>query len=78
MKQTAVEWLVYAVYRDMPYSELLGLLSDAKIIEKQQKGYSKEDLKQSFEESRKANIFEENKPPLYKDFEEWFNQLKDK
>jgi hypothetical protein len=40
--------------------------------------YSKEDLKQAFEDSRKANIFEENKPPLYKDFEEWINQLKDK
>lgn len=33
---TAVEWVFDAVYRDMPYSELLGLLADAKIMEKQQ------------------------------------------
>lgn len=46
MKQTAVEWLVDAVYRDMTYPELLGLIAQARIMEKEQQGYSEEDMKQ--------------------------------
>jgi hypothetical protein len=33
---TAVEFLFNAVYRDMPYPELLGLIAQARIMEKQQ------------------------------------------
>ena len=40
--KTAVEFIFDAVYRDMPYPELLGVLAEAKIIEKQQQGYSEE------------------------------------
>ena len=36
MKQTAVEFVFDAVYRDMPYPELLGILAEARIMEKQQ------------------------------------------
>jgi len=35
-KMTAVEFLFNAVYRDMPYPELLGLIAQARIMEKQQ------------------------------------------
>jgi len=33
---TAVDFLFNAVYRDMSYPELLGLIAEAKIMEKQQ------------------------------------------
>lgn len=36
MKQTAVEWLFDAVYKDMSYPELLGLIAQAKEMEKEQ------------------------------------------
>ena len=36
MKQTAVEWLFDAVYKDMSYPELLGLIAQAKAMEKEQ------------------------------------------
>ena len=36
MKQTAVEWLFDAVYIDMSYPEILGLIAQAKIMDKQQ------------------------------------------
>jgi len=75
MKQTAVEWL-YDNLLFVPISR-----QDVKYNERkfeQAKEMEKQFLKQAFEDSRKANIFEENKPPLYKDFEEWFNQLKGK
>ena len=44
MKQSAVEFVFDAVYKDIPYSELLGLIAQAKIIEKEQKGYSEEEV----------------------------------
>jgi hypothetical protein len=36
MKQTAVEFIFDAVYRDIPFSELLGIIAQAKEMEKQQ------------------------------------------
>lgn len=40
--------------------------------------YSEEDLKEAFKQSRNAFIFEEGMPPVYKSFEEWFEQFKKK
>ena len=34
MKQTAVEFIFDAVYRDIPFSELLGIIAQAKEMEK--------------------------------------------
>jgi hypothetical protein len=34
--KTAVEFIFDAVYRDIPFSELLGIITQAKIMEKQQ------------------------------------------
>jgi hypothetical protein len=47
MEKTAVEFIFDAVYRDIPFSELLGIIAQAKIMEKQQdkKMYSEEDMK---------------------------------
>jgi hypothetical protein len=52
MKQTAVEFIFNAVYRDIPFSELLGIIAQAKIMEKQQdkNKYSEEDLERAFTE----------------------------
>jgi hypothetical protein len=47
-------------------------------IEKQQQGYSEEDLREAFKQSRQAFIFEKDMPPVYNDFEEWFEQFKNK
>lgn len=41
---TAVKFLFDAVYRDMSYPELLGLIAQARIMEKQQQGYSEEEV----------------------------------
>jgi hypothetical protein len=38
--------------------------------------YSEEDLKEAFKQSRQAFIFEKDMPPVYENFEEWFEQFK--
>ncbi len=70
---TAVEFLFDAVYRDMSYPELLGIIAQARIIEKQQQGYSEEDLKDAFQ-SGFTNGFNINSVT----FDEWFKQFKTK
>ncbi len=40
--------------------------------------YTEEDLREAFKESRQANIFEKDMPPVYESFEEWFEQFKKK
>jgi hypothetical protein len=40
--------------------------------------YSEEDLKEAFKQSRQAKIFEKDMPPVYENFEEWFEQFKKK
>jgi hypothetical protein len=40
--------------------------------------YSEDDLREAFKQSRNAFIFEEGMPPVYKSFEEWFEQFKKK
>jgi hypothetical protein len=44
----------------------------------QERMYSEEDLREAFKQSRQAEIFEKNMPPVYKSFEEWFEQFKKK
>jgi hypothetical protein len=45
MEKTAVEFIFDAVYRDIPFSELLGILAQAKEMEKQQQQcYSEEEV----------------------------------
>ena len=40
--------------------------------------YSEEDLKEAFKQSRQCKIFEKDMPPVYNEFEDWFQQLKKK
>ena len=40
--------------------------------------YSEEDLREAFKQSRQCKIFEKDMPPVYEEFEEWFEQFKKK
>jgi hypothetical protein len=44
----------------------------------QERSYSEEDMREAFKQSRQAKIFEKDMPPVYKSFEEWFEQFKKK
>ena len=57
-----------------PYK--LGFIQGAKW--QQERSYSEEDLREAFKQSRQALIFEKDMPPVYENFEEWFNQFKNK
>jgi hypothetical protein len=50
MEKTAVEFIFDAVYRDITFSELLGIIAQAKIMEKQQdkNKYSEEDMYKAY------------------------------
>jgi hypothetical protein len=87
MKQSAVEWLFDAVYIDMSYPEILGLIAQAKIMDKQQQGYSEEDLREAFKSGRMVKNYkaewqetysDDMTSGKYQDFNEWFEQFKKK
>jgi len=40
--------------------------------------YSEEDLREAFKQSRQAKIFEKHMPPVYENFEGWFDKFKRK
>ena len=42
----------------------------------QERMYSEEDLREAFKQSRQAKIFEKDMPPVYENFEQWFEQFK--
>jgi hypothetical protein len=79
MKQTAVEWLAQEIDRRGPKENnppqwLKELYDQAKEIEKQQQGYSEEDMKKAFsagEDSKEDDINGDGETP----FEEWFDQF---
>jgi hypothetical protein len=73
MKQTAVEWLVNELYKnDNSYS--MKIIEQAKEIEKQQQGYSEEEVLNLF-----VGILDDNKCFVtFKDIKEWFEQNKNK
>ena len=70
MQQTAVEWLAEQMMHPSNYNPYI---ERAKEIEKQQQGYSEEDLKDAFQ-SGFTNGFNMNSVT----FEEWFEQFKKK
>jgi hypothetical protein len=53
-------------------------IKKAKEMEKQQQGYTEDDLREAFKQSRQVLIFEKDMPPIYESFEEWFEQFKKK
>lgn len=85
-QQTAVEWLMEQITYDNGYGQrhnsfndgvdLLEYFKQAKEMEDQQRGYSEEDLREAFKQSRQCKIFEKDMPPVYNEFEEWFEQFK--
>ena len=83
MKQTAVEWLEEQIekrYGLTPTSILL--FRDAKEIEKQQQGYSEEDMKFAYEQGARLALISQSPLALHKgEFpnpDEWFEQFKKK
>ena len=42
----------------------------------QERMYGEEDLREAFKQSRQAKIFEKDMPPVYENFEQWFEQFK--
>jgi hypothetical protein len=40
--------------------------------------YSEEDLREAFKQSRQCKIFEKDMPPIHNEFEDWFEQFKNK
>ena len=75
--KTAVEFVFDAVYKDIPYPELLGLIAQAKIIEKQQQGYSEEDLECAWNSSDQNMRFQFSSS-AYKGitFKQWLEKFK--
>ena len=43
-----------------------------------ERGYTEEDLRDAFKQSRQCKIFENGMPPVYNKFEDWFEQFKKK
>ena len=80
---TAVEWLIEQLeWDDSKIARVIGLkkynqvVSQAKEMEKQQQGYSEEDMAESFMACWKANVPEGFECKL--SFKEWFEQNKKK
>ena len=44
----------------------------------QERMYSEEEVREAFKQSRQANIFQKNMPPVYESFEEWLDEFKKK
>ena len=86
MKQTAVQWLNREIRLNSKIKEnskgaisfTLGLskfdelFKQAKEMEKEQKGYSEEDLKEAFKQVRYCIIFEDTQ------FEDWLEKFKNR
>jgi len=77
---TAVEWLEDMIAKMEAYGgdlpPLMIHIKKAKEMEKQQQGYTEDDLREAFKQSRQVLIFEKDMPPIYESFEEWFEQFK--
>ena len=70
---TAVEFLFNAVYKDMHYPELLGIIAQARIIEKQQQGYTEDEVLEIIRQyALEEHLITSSKP------DEWFEQFKKK
>ena len=77
MEHIAVEWVVYAEL-DLPTNNYL--IEEAKEMEKQQQGYSEEDLKEAFKDAYaigfRTSIFDVNLKQ--ENCDEWFELFKNK
>jgi hypothetical protein len=79
---TAVEWLEDMIAKMEAYGgdlpPLMTHIKKAKEMEKQQQGYTEDDLREAFKQSRQVLIFEKDMPAVYESFEDWFEQFKKK
>lgn len=44
----------------------------------QERMYSEEDLREAFKQSKQVFIYQKDMPPLFENFEQWFEQFKKK
>jgi hypothetical protein len=66
------EWNPDCVYHEAFNGYVVGSTETAKRM------YSEEDLREAFKQSRQCKIFEKDMPPVYNEFEDWFNEFKKK
>ena len=84
MKQTAVEWLVEKIQQANPTFKFDALIRESKEMEKEQKGYSEEDMKKAFKvgfsNGFASDILSTEKLQKEKErlFCDWFEQFKNK
>jgi hypothetical protein len=82
MKQTAVEWLFEQLKGVYESDYLNKLVEQAKEMEKQQNGYSEEDIKFAYEQGARLALISQSPMALHKgEFptpNEWFEQIKNK
>jgi len=84
MKQTAVEWLVEQIKKDSNLRlrgfDIDGIENQAKELEKEQQGYSEEDMKLAFKAGYKKGFSGYPNIENWKElpFKEWFEQFKKK
>ena len=87
MKQTAVEWLMQTLEQNniidldvIDSDKYYTIIEQAKEMEKQQQGYSEEDLKEAFKDAYtigfRTSIFDVNLKQ--ENCDEWFEQFKKK
>jgi len=76
LEEAAKEFFRKFKHTHSPDNYYLALVEFAKW--QQERSYSEEDLKEAFKQSRQYFIFQKDMPPLYKNFEEWFEQFKNK
>jgi hypothetical protein len=69
-QQTAVDWLVKEIDSQYPH---INILWKQRMIE-QAKQMDKEQHKETFKQSRQAKIFEEGMPPVWENFEQYYNE----
>jgi hypothetical protein len=70
-QQTAVDWLIQQIngmgLKDIGIDIPKGMIQQAKEMEKQQHS-------ETFKESRLATIFEYGEPPVWENFEQYYNK----
>jgi hypothetical protein len=76
---TAVEWFIEQLFElRNPTLNQIEIIEQAKEMEKQKQGYTEDDLREAFKQSRQVLIFEKDMPPVYESFEDWFEEFKKK
>jgi len=69
-QQTAVDWLIKEIDSQYPH---INILWKQRMIE-QAKQMEENQHRETFKQSRQAKIFEEGMPPVWENFEQYYNE----